>query len=73
MGGEEQINQACRSRENIARSRAHLWNGEGEHLFRQASGAESLFDEAGQPRFVTVRGGEYLFVPSIAGLRSLSV
>lgn len=27
---------------------------------------------AGQPRFVTVRGGEYVFVPSIAGLRSLS-
>ena len=26
---------------------------------------------AGQPRFLTVRGGEYLFVPSIAGLRSL--
>jgi len=27
---------------------------------------------AGQPRFVTVRAGEYLLVPSIAGLRELS-
>jgi hypothetical protein len=26
----------------------------------------------GQPRFVTVRGGEYLLVPSLAGLRELA-